>query len=147
MAVLFVLLTSWLGFRAIGALGVTALATWRDAARYAPLALIFVFTGTAHFNRMKHDLARMVPAIFPRPLALVYLTGICEFLGAAGLLLPRFRSFAGICLIALLIVLFPANVKAARDRLLLRGKAVTPLWQRAPMQIFFIGLIWWSTKL
>jgi uncharacterized membrane protein len=146
VAVLFVLLTSWLGFRAIGALGVTAFGTWRDAARYA-LALMFVFTGTAHFNRMKHDLARMVPAIFPRPLALVYLTGICEFLGAAGLLLPRFRSFAGICLIALLIVLFPANVKAARDRLLLRGKAVTPLWQRAPMQIFFIGLIWWSTKL
>lgn len=146
MAVLFVLLTSWLGFRAIGALGVPTFATWRDAARYA-LALMFVFTGSAHFNRMKHDLARMVPAVFPRPLALVYLTGICEFLGAAGLLLPRFRSFAGICLIALLIVLFPANVKAARDRLLLRGKAVTPLWQRAPMQVFFIGLIWWSTKL
>ena len=146
MAVLFVLLTSWLGFRAIGALGVTAFDTGRDAARYA-LALMFAFTGTAHFNRMKHDLARMVPAIFPRPLALVYLTGICEFLGAMGLLLPRFRNLAGICLIALLIVLFPANVKAARDRLLLRGKAVTPLWQRAPMQIFFIGLIWWSTKL
>jgi uncharacterized membrane protein len=146
VAVLFVLLTSWLGFRAIGALRVTAFGTWRDAAPYA-LALMFVFTGTAHFNRMKHDLARMVPTIFPRPLALVYITGICEFLGAAGLLLPRFRSLAGICLIALLIVLFPANVKAARDRLLLRGKAVTPLWQRAPMQIFFIGLIWWSTKL
>jgi uncharacterized membrane protein len=146
VAVLFVLLMSWLAFRGIGALGVTAFGTWRDAARYA-LALMFVFTGTAHFNRMKHDLARMVPAIFPRPLALVFLTGICEFLGAAGLLLPRFRSLAGICLIALLLVFFPANVRAARDRLLLRGKAATPLWLRAPMQIFFIGLIWWSTKL
>lgn len=145
MVVLFVLFASWLILRGIGALGVTALATWHESARYA-LALMFVFTGVAHFNRMKHDLARMVPAVFPRPLTLVYFTGVCEFLGAVGLLLPRFRSLAGICLIALLIVLFPANVKAARERLSLRGKPATPLWLRAPMQILFIGLIWWASR-
>jgi hypothetical protein len=36
-------------------------------------------------------------------------------------------------------------VKAARDRLTLRGKPATGLWLRAPMQVFFIGLLWWST--
>ena len=47
--------------------GVRALASWQDSARYA-LVLMFVFTATAHFNKMKHDLARMIPAYFPRPL-------------------------------------------------------------------------------
>ena len=69
MVVLLVLFTSWLVFRGIGALGVGALATWQGSAVYA-LALMFVFTGIAHFNKMKHDLVRMVPAMFPRPMLL-----------------------------------------------------------------------------
>ncbi len=145
MAVLTVLFLSWLIFRGIGALGVAALATWQHSACYA-LALMFAFTGIAHFNRMKHDLVRMVPAMFPRPLLLVYFTGILEFMGAIGLLLPRFRSLAGTCLIALMIVLFPANVNAAIKGTTLAGKPATPLWLRTPMQIFFAGLLWWSTR-
>ena len=145
MAVLTVLFVSWLIFRGIGALGVAALATWQHSACYA-LALMFSFTGIAHFNRMKHDLVRMVPAMFPRPLLLVYFTGILEFMGAIGLLLPRFRSLAGTCLIALMIVLFPANVNAAIKGTTLAGKPTTPLWLRTPMQIFFAGLLWWSTR-
>jgi len=101
MVVLIILFASCLVLRGIGALGVTALATWQHSACYA-LAVMFVFTGTAHFNRMKHDLVRMVPALFPRPLLLVYFTGVLEFMGAAGLLLSRFRWLAGIGLIVLL---------------------------------------------
>ena len=112
MIVLGLLLAAWLVLRGIGALGVGALATWQHSACYA-LAVMFVFTGIAHFNKMKHDLVRMVPAIFPRPLLLIYFTGILEFMGVIGLLLPRFRSLAGVCLIALLIAMFPANVNAA----------------------------------
>ena len=89
MVVLRVLFTSWLVFRGIGALGVGVLATWQGSAVYA-LALMFVFTGVAHFNKMKHDLVRMVPAMFPRPMLLIYLTGVMEFMGAVGLLLPGF---------------------------------------------------------
>ena len=144
MVVLIVLFTSWLVFRGAGALGVGALATWRGSAVYA-LALMFVFTGIAHFNRMKHDLVRMVPAMFPRPMQLIYFTGVLEFMGAVGLLLPRFRALAGICLIALLIAMFPANVNAALKKTTLAGKPATPLWLRAPMQALFIGLLWWST--
>lgn len=145
MALLVVLFTSWFIFRGIGALGVGALATWHDSARYA-LAVMFVFTSIAHFNKMKHDLARMVPHVFPRPMLIIYLTGMLEFLGAVGLLLPRFLSLAGICLIALLIAMFPANVKAALEHTTLRGKPATGLWLRAPMQLLFIGLLWWSTR-
>lgn len=145
MTVLLVLLVSWLLFRGIGALGVGALATWHDSARYA-LAVMFVLTALAHFNTMKHDLARMIPSYFPRPLLVVYVTGVLELLGAIGLLLPRFRSLAGICLIALLIGMFIANVNAASKGMTLGGKPVTPLWIRAPMQVLFIALLWWSTR-
>ena len=145
MIVLGLLLAAWLVLRGIGALGVGALATWQHSACYA-LAVMFVFTGIAHFNKMKHDLVRMVPAIFPRPLLLIYFTGILEFMGVIGLLLPRFRSLAGVCLIALLIAMFPANVNAALKGTTLAGKPATALWLRAPMQLVFIGLLWWSTR-
>jgi uncharacterized membrane protein len=145
MVVLIVLLVSWLAFRAVGAAGVHALASWQDSARYA-LVVMFVFTATAHFNKMKHDLARMIPAYFPRPLLIVYTTGVLELLGAAGLVLPEFRRVAGICLIALLIGMFIANVNAAQKGVTLRGKPTTPLWLRAPMQILFVALVWWSTR-
>lgn len=143
MAVLVILLGSWLIFRGLGALGVPALATWHDSARSA-LSLMFVFTATAHFNKMKHDLARMVPPALPQPMLIIYATGVLELLGALGLLLPRFRSTAAICLIVLLIAMFSANMKGAREKLLLRGKPATQLWLRLPMQLLFIGLLWWS---
>jgi uncharacterized membrane protein len=145
VAVLIVLLVSWLLLRWAGALGVHPLASWHDSARYA-LAIMFLFTASAHFNKMRHDLARMIPSFFPKPLALVYLTGVLELLGAGGLLLTRFHSLAGICLILLLIVLFIANANAAQKHLTLRGKPVTPLWLRLPMQLFFIALLYWSTR-
>jgi len=113
MLVLIVLLVSWLAFRVMGAAGVHALASWRDSARYA-LVVMFIFTAMAHFNKMKHDLVRMIPPYFPRPLLIVYITGVLELLGAAGLVLPEFRRLAGICLVALLIGMFVANVNAAQ---------------------------------
>ena len=65
MLVLIVLVAAWLVFRAIGAAGVHVLASWQHSALYA-LAVMFVFTATAHFNKMKHDLAQMIPSSFPR---------------------------------------------------------------------------------
>lgn len=145
MPVLIVLFSSWLILRGIGVLGVGALASWQHSAAYA-LAVMFVFTGVAHFNKMKHDLARMVPPVFPQPLLLVYVTGGLEFLGALGLLLPQFRRLAGICLAILLICIFVANVNAALQGVTLRGKPATALWLRTPMQMFFMGLLLWSSK-
>ena len=145
MVVLILLLVSWVVLRGIGAARVHVLASWQHSALYA-LAVMFVFTATAHFNKMKHDLAQMMPSSFPCPLLIVYITGVLELLGAAGLVLPHFRGLAGICLIALLVGVFIANVNAAKKGVTLRGKLPTPLWLRAPMQIFFIALLWWSTR-
>src|SRR5271155_1835067 len=145
MKLVILLLISLLVFRAAGALGVVALASWIVATRCA-LALMFVVTGIAHFNNTRHDLARMVPRVFPAPMAIIYITGVLEILGAIGLLLTRFHSLAGLCLIVLLVAMFPANIKAAEDKLALLGKPATPLWLRIPMQALFIGLLWWSTQ-
>ena len=143
MIVLFVLLISLLLYRAVGALGVAALATWAGATRYA-LATMLLFTASAHFTKMKNDLVRMVPDWIPRPMALIYFTGVCEIAGAMGLLVPNVRQAAGLALIVFFIVVFPANVKAARTGVGLGGKRPTPLWLRASMQVLFIALTWWS---
>ena len=143
MVVLIVLFGSWLVFRGIGALGVSAFSTWHETARYA-LAVMFTFTGISHFTKLKHDMVRMMPAIFPKPLLLVYITGVLELLGAAGLLVPATRMAAGVGLILFLLGVFPANVKAAREKVLLNTRPATPLWLRLPMQVLFIALIWWA---
>ena len=145
MTVLILLLASWLIFRAAGALGVHAFGTWHDTARYA-LAVMFAFTGMAHFNRMRHDLVKMVPSFVPEPMAIIYFTGVLEWLGAVGLLLPGLQRWAGLGLIVMLVAMFPANVKAGLQAIPLRGKPATPLWLRTPMQLLFIGLLWWSTR-
>lgn len=107
---------------------------------------MFMFTASAHFNKMKEDLINMVPKGLPYPEQLVFVTGILEVLGAFGILIPALRSLAGLCLILLMIAVFPANVNAARNKIPLRGKSPTPLWLRLPIQMVFIGLTWWSTQ-
>ncbi len=145
MVVLYVLFGSWVALRAVGALGVEALASWHTSARFA-LVVMFVFTGIAHFTRIKHEMARMIPRMFPHPMLMVYLTGVCELLGAIGLIEPRTRTAASVALIVLMFAMFPANIKAAREGLTVGGKLATPLWLRAPMQVLFIGLLWWAGR-
>ena len=145
MAVVVVLVASLLIARVLGALAVPALDSWPVATRVG-LAAMFFFTALAHFNRMRGDLVRMVPPSFPFPQHLVTFTGVCEVLGAVGILVPTTRRLAGICIVLLLIAVFPANASAAKRGLTLAGKPVTPLWLRLPVQIVFIALTWWSTQ-
>ena len=145
MAILFVLIAAMLTFRGLGALGVQELASWQAAARWGLTVMLFV-TASAHFTRMREDLIRMTPSWVPRPGAMVFFTGVCEIAGAIGILVPDLRRVAGIALIVLFIALLPANVRAARAGLTVRGKPVPPLWLRVPMQLLFIGLTWWSTQ-
>jgi uncharacterized membrane protein len=106
---------------------------------------MFLFTGASHFTSMKYDFAAMIPAPLPDDLWVIYLSGVLEIAGAIGLLIPRTRKVAGICLVLLLVALFPANVNAALNEIPLRGEAPTPLWLRAPMQLLFIGMVWWTS--
>lgn len=143
MIVVGVLVASLLLLRVAGALGVTALDSWVASTRWA-LAAMFLFTGIAHFTRARHEMARMVPRVFGNAMAMVYFTGVSEIAGAIGVLIPRTRELAGVCLVLLLIAMFPANVKAARENLNVAGRPATPLVPRTLMQIVFIGLVWWT---
>ena len=143
MIVLIVLGAALLLARLAGAAGVDILDSWPSATRVG-LAAMLLHTASAHFNAMRHDLARMVPPAIPHPMEFVYFTGVCEIFGAFGLLVPRVRIAAALALIVLFVAVLPANVHAARAGLTLGGKPVTPLAVRVPMQILFIALTAWA---
>jgi uncharacterized membrane protein len=144
MVSLFVLAISFLLLRGVGLLGIERLSSWRVAGRGA-LVIMFLFTGTSHFTSMKYDFAAMIPPPLPNDLWVIYLSGVFEIAGAVGLLIPRTRKLAGICLVLLLVALFPANVYAALSEIPLRGEAATPLWLRTPMQLLYIAMVWWTS--
>jgi uncharacterized membrane protein len=77
--------------------------------------------------------------MLPHPLALVYISGGCEIVGGAGVLVPVCRRAAGYGLIALLVAVFPANIKMLGDHLAGGFSLVTVgLFLRLPLQIVFI---------
>ncbi len=143
MAPLFILLISLVVLRGVGYFGVKRFSSWREAGLFA-VAIMFLFTGATHFTGMKHDYAAMLPSPLSENLGVIYLTGALQIAGAVGLLVPRTRRPAGICLVLLLVAMFPGNVYAAVNEVPFRGEAPTPLWLRTPIQLFFIGMVWWA---
>jgi uncharacterized membrane protein len=117
MAPLITLLLSTIAARSIGWLGWAGGAyvnSWH-AAIAVGLAAMFVMTGFAHFApAMRRDLIAIVPPRLPAPGYLVTITGLLELLGAIGLLVPETRVAAAICLLVLMLAMFPANVYASR---------------------------------
>jgi uncharacterized membrane protein len=143
MAPLTVLVVVVLLARLIGQLGVGHFRAWAASTRVG-LAVMFCFTAAAHFNSMRPDMVAMVPPGVPNPEFMVTFTGICEILGAVGLLVPRTRRIAAVALIVLLLAVLPANVHAAQAGATLRGAPATPIIPRVALQVLFIGLLWWS---
>jgi uncharacterized membrane protein len=144
MAPLFILLISFVVLRGVGYLGVRQLSSWRMAGLLA-VAIMFLFTGATHFSGMKHGYAAMLPGPISGNLGIIYLTGALQIAGSVGLLVPRTRRLAGICLALLLVAMFPGNVYAAVNEVPFRGEAPTPLWLRTPIQLFFIGMVLWTS--
>lgn len=143
MAPLIVLVVAGLLARLIGQLGVAALRNWAAATRVG-LAVMFSFTAAAHFNSMRPDMIAMVPPFVPNPEFMVTFTGICEILGAIGLLVPRTRRIAAVALIVFLLAVLPANIHAAQTGVTFRGAPPTPIVPRIALQALFIALLWWS---
>jgi uncharacterized membrane protein len=114
MAPLITLLLATIAARSIGWLGVGYVNSW-TAAIAVGLAAMFLLTGFAHFApAMRRDLIAIVPPRLPAPGYLVTITGLLELLGAVGLLLPMTRVAAAVCLLVLMLAMFPANVYASR---------------------------------
>lgn len=118
-----------------------------DAERsLAPLmGATYVAAGISHFLAPKR-FAAAVPPSFPRPVALVYISGIAEVVLGAGVALRKTRRPSAWGIVALLIAVFPANVHLARSDTLndlvperLAGVARLAAWVRLPFQAVLIG--------
>jgi uncharacterized membrane protein len=114
MAPLVALLTGSMAARIVGWLGVDYVDTWVKAIAVG-LAAMFVLTGVAHFAPpLRGSLIAIVPPRLPAPGLLVSFTGVLELFGAVGLLVPATRIAAAVCLLLLMLAMFPANIYAAR---------------------------------
>lgn len=140
MIPLFVLLISFAVLRCAGLLGVSAL-NHVDLPLRVALFLMFCVTASAHWGRGRADLIRMVPPAFARADTLVSVTGILEILGAVGLLVPATARLAAVCLAILLVALFPANIRAAREGLTIMGRPVPGIPLRGAMQAVFLAAL------
>ena len=92
MIVLWVLLGSLILFRLLGSGGVPLFSTWHESTAYA-LAVLFCFTGAAHFGPMRTELEKMVPPWVPNPKRAVWVTGLLEILGATDRVRQRPTGF------------------------------------------------------
>ena len=140
MAPAVVLLVSFVVLRFVGLLGLTALNNWDMPLRLA-LLLMFLLTSSAHWGRGRSDLIRMVPRAFPAAPAIVTITGVLEILGAVGLLIPFTTREAAVCLAILLVAMFPANIRAAREKLTIRGHTALSVPARGMIQVLFIAAL------
>lgn len=110
--------------------------SWPHAVRIG-LAVMFALTASAHFLQPRRDaLIAMVPPRLPNPAALITVTGFLELAGAIGLLIPWAAPLAAICLAVMLVCLFPANVRAAREH---NGIQTMPLPLRGLVQVVFLA--------
>ena len=113
-----------------------------EAARTA-YGLFFIVAGTLHFIMPDYYTA-IVPSYLPAPQALVALSGVAEIAGGIGLMIPRLQQAAGVGLVLLLLVVFPANFEMLRQARAQSGSpwVETVLWLRLPLQIVLIWLAW-----
>ncbi len=139
MIPLIVLAISFVAFRLAG-FGVAYLADWQHALR-AALGVMFLLTASAHWGKRRPDLMRMVPRAFGAAGTWVTLTGIAELLIAAGLQIPGAALPVAGSAAVLLVCIFPANVKAAREGLTIGGRPVPSVGVRLTIQLVFLAAL------
>ncbi len=116
------------------------------------LGALFVGAGITHFTRPGFY-AHMVPPYLPAPLGLVYVSGACEIVLGALVLVPATRRLAAWGLVALLFAVFPANVHMAVNHVgFVDAPAWLPqptprgLWLRLPLQAVLVAWAWAFTR-
>lgn len=136
----YVLVAAFLLFKAMGLIGVLYFEGWHASLQGA-VAFMLLVTASAHWGTKRPDLIRMVPPVFPRPDWIVTATGLLEIAGAIGILFPATSKVASLGLAVLLLAMFPANFRAARDKLTIGGRPVPKLIPRTVLQIIFLTAV------
>lgn len=106
------------------------------------LAALFVGAGVLHFA-LPRPFDRIVPPGLPIPArTATLLSGAAEIAGGLGLLHPATRPAARWGLLALLVVVFPANVSMAQHPGRFRSLPEWALWARLPLQPLLMWAVW-----
>jgi uncharacterized membrane protein len=88
---------------------------------------------------------RIVPRVLGHADAVVAVSGVCELLCAALLVVPATRRVGAYATAALLVAVFPANVQMALDGGLGGGSfPAVAAWLRLPLQV---PLVLWALRL
>jgi len=111
------------------------------------MSIMLLFTAIGHFA-YSTGMSMMLPRIIPFKKEIVYLTGFIEIAAAIGLLIPQLRHITSILLIIFFIAILPANIHAAINKVDYQkgtneGNDEKYLWFRIPLQLFFIGWVWY----
>ena len=106
------------------------------------MSVMLVFTSMAHFIYTK-GMVMMMPGFIPYKKEIVYLTGLIEIAGAAGLLIFPLSRITAWLLILFFVLVLPANIRAAVGNVNYQkgdsnGSGIKYLWFRIPLQLFFI---------
>jgi len=111
------------------------------------MSIMLFFTAVAHFA-FNQGMAMMLPPFIPAKQLVVFMTGLIEILAGIGLLIKPYRHITSILLIIFFIVILPANVYAAINKVdyekgSYSGTGLKYLWFRIPLQMFFIEWVWY----
>lgn len=88
----------------------------------------------------------IMPPWLPYPLALVYISGVFEILGALGILYAGTRAMAGLGLFVLTLVVTPVNVHMWMNPDLFPEVSPAFLSMRLVIQVILLAIIWFSTR-
>jgi uncharacterized membrane protein len=117
------------------------LTEWREV----PLAImiaVFIFSGISHFTKLRFEFEKMIPPIFPAKMALVYITGVMEIIGAILLMMQEHRKITSLAMVIFLIAIFPANYYAGKNKMTFRGaQHLSPLTRGLTQVVFIIALL------
>ncbi len=119
----------------------------RRVARRIGLTIVFLWFfigGIAHFVATDIETS-IVPPWVPWPRLMVLVSGVCELVGAGGLVWPRTRRAAGWGLFALTIAVTPVHIWMLQRPDLFPAIPYWALMLRLPLQAALLALIVWST--
>lgn len=109
--------------------------------------MVFVGAGVMHFVAPA-PYVRLVPSYLPGALLLVYASGAAEVLGGLGVLPRATRRWAGLGLVALLVVFLLVHVPMALNPADYAdlGLPAWVWWARLPAQGLLIAWVWGATQ-
>lgn len=115
--------------------------TARTGARWL-LATLYSAAGLVHLG-YPHVFLSIMPHWVPLPHATIVATGLCEVIGAIGLLTARWRRAAAAALALYAICVYPANIQHALNDLA-DANSGQRWFYHGPRLLFQPVIIWWT---